>query len=347
MNTILEYIWLDGSEPTQKLRSKIKVLDKRIVSLEDIPEWGFDGSSTEQATGDKSDCILKPVNCFESSINFIDGKPHNTTETSFLVLCEVFNSDGTPHATNKRYLLREAMKKCDDSYEAWFGIEQEYTLLQNKTPLGFPENGLPMPQGPYYCGVGAENVFGRPIALQHMNSCLDSKIKISGINGEVMPGQWEFQIGPLDAITVSDQLWIARYILQRIGEDHGVTVSLDPKPVKGDWNGAGAHTNFSTKDMREEGGMEHILEACEKLAAKHEEHIVVYGHDNEERLTGLHETCSIKEFRYGVSDRGASIRIPLAVANDGCGYLEDRRPAANIDPYEVCAALILTVYGEK
>ena len=236
------------------------------------------------------------------------------------------------------------MKNHNDQ-DPWFGIEQEYTFFRGRSPLGWPEGGYPAPQGPFYCGVGADEVFGREIVEEHMAAWLHAGITLSGINAEVMPGQWEFQIGPEGALKVGDQVWLARWLLYRIAEDYGVSATLHPKPVKGDWNGAGAHTNFSTKAMRSDGGIDVIIEACEKLSKKHDEHIAVYGAHNEERLTGLHETCSIKEFRYGVSDRGASIRIPMATHKNGKGYLEDRRPSANMDPYKVCTKLIETVCG--
>ena len=330
-----EYIWMDGHEPTQKLRSKTKVIDGPINSIDDLPLWGFDGSSTNQAEGNDSDCMLKPVCKMPDPVRGGD---------DILVMCEVMNPDGSIHSSNTRAHLREISEKFSDQ-EAWFGIEQEYTLFEGRNPLGWPEGGYPAPQGPFYCGVGADEVFGRDVVEEHLQLCMDAGLEVSGINAEVMPGQWEYQIGPLGPLEVADQMWISRWLLYRISEDYGVSATLHPKPVKGDWNGAGAHTNFSTKSMRAEGGIDVINEACEKLSQKHDEHINVYGAHNEERLTGLHETCSIKEFRYGVSDRGASIRIPMQTANDGYGYLEDRRPSANMDPYKVCAILIETTCG--
>ncbi len=331
-----EYIWMDGHVPTQKLRSKTKVLPKveTVTSLDQLPAWGFDGSSTEQAPGHNSDCHLEPVSFFPDPVR---GAPH------ILVMCEVMMPDGvTPHPTNTRARLREVAEQVADQ-EAWFGLEQEYTLFRGNTPLGWPDKGFPGPQGPYYCGVGADEVHGRELVEAHMEACLDAGLEISGVNAEVMPGQWEFQVGPLGPLEVADQTWIARYLLYRIGEEFDINATLHPKPVQGDWNGAGCHTNFSTKAMREDGGMKVIEAACDLLGARHKEHIAEYGAHNSERLTGLHETCSIDQFKWGVGDRGASIRIPLGTAQQGYGYLEDRRPSANVDPYRVTRILLETV----
>jgi len=328
-----EYIWIDGHKPTSKLRSKTKIIDGPITDLSQVPEWGFDGSSTMQAVGHDSDRALHPVTFVPDPIR---GGDH------ILVMTEVRYPDGKPHESNKRAHLVD-IAKTFSAEEAWFGIEQEYTFFKGRSPLGWPDGGYPAPQGPFYCGVGADEVFGRDIVEEHLEACLYAGLGISGVNAEVMPGQWEFQIGPVGTLEVADQLWLARWLLYRIAEEYGVNASIHPKPVKGDWNGAGAHTNFSTKSMREEGGFAVVEEACKKLGEKHDEHISVYGAHNEERLTGLHETCTIHEYRYGVSDRGASVRIPLITAKEGKGYLEDRRPSANMDPYEVCAIILETV----
>ncbi len=327
-----EYIWIDGTVPTPRLRSKTRVLPDGTT---EFPLWSFDGSSTNQADGHDSDCGLKPVFSCPDPIR---------GGNAVLVLCEVTNADGTPHATNTRAGLRKAIE-AHGSEEPWFGIEQEYTMFEGARPLGWPEGGYPAPQGPFYCGVGADEVFGREIAEEHLSACIDAGLLVYGVNAEVMPGQWEFQIGTGGPLEVSDHLHIARYLLYRIGEDYGVSMTLDPKPVKGDWNGAGAHTNFSTKAMREAGGMDAIMAAMPKLEARHDLHIEHYGAGIEQRLTGLHETCSYREFKYGESDRGASIRIPLAVRDQGYGYFEDRRPCANIDPYVVCRLIIESVCG--
>ena len=324
-----EYIWVDGTQPTAKLRSKAKV----VPMGEEPPIWGFDGSSTNQAPGENSDCVLRPVFTCPDPIRKGDNK---------LVMCEVLLTDMTPHPTNTRAACAAAAEQYAD-FDMWFGIEQEYTFFNGirSQPLGWPDNGFPAPQGGYYCGVGSDEVFGRPVVEEHLDACITAELMIAGINAEVMPAQWEFQIGPIGSPAAADHLWIARWLLYRIGEKHGVAATLDPKPVRGDWNGAGAHTNFSTRQMRE--AYDPCIAAAEALAANHDEHIVNYGDGIEMRLTGLHETCSYQEFRYGVSDRGASVRIPWQVARDGKGYIEDRRPNANMDPYKVTELILNTV----
>jgi len=328
-----EYIWIDGYEPTGNLRSKTKILERSVSSVSELPTWGFDGSSTLQAEGGDSDCKLKPVWMSPDPIRGGD---------NILVMCEVCNADGSPHKSNARAALVDLAEKFKE-HKPWFGIEQEYVLMDGKQPAGWPEEGFPeRPQGPYYCSVGSEDVAARNMVEDHLDLCLDAGFEISGINAEVMLGQWEYQVGPLPALEVCDQLWVARWLLERVGEDYGLRVDLHPKPIKGDWNGSGAHINYSTESMRAEGGIEVINDACEKLGQNIDKHIAAYGADNDQRLTGDHETCSISQFKYGVSDRGASIRIPMDVANDKKGYLEDRRPASNVDPYKACAALIDT-----
>jgi glutamine synthetase len=327
-----EYIWIDGTEPTPLLRSKTKIL----ADGADPEVWGFDGSSTNQAEGRASDCVLNPVFSCPDPLR---------GEDDMIVLCEVLNVDMTPHPSNTRAKLAVIAERYAGA-DALFGLEQEYTLFKGTRPLGFPESGgYPGPQGPYYCGVGQDEIYGRPLVEEHLEACLAAGLQLSGINAEVMPGQWEFQVGPLGPLEVSDQLWVARWLLHRVGEDHEISVTLDPKPVRGDWNGAGCHTNFSTKEMRE--GYDAIIDACEALGKNWEEHVQNYGFGIEHRLTGLHETAPWNEFSYGVSDRGASIRIPWQVERDKKGYLEDRRPNANCDPYVVTRLILDTVCSAR
>ena len=330
-----EYIWVDGTKPTAQVRSKTRILSKTQAIRP--PVWGFDGSSTNQAEGSSSDCVLKPVRNFRDPLRGGD---------NILVLCEVLNVDMTPHESNTRHALVETYNKHQEQLP-WFGLEQEYTFMdKSQTPLGLLESIVdnelnPLPQGPYYCGAGAGLAVGREIVEEHLDACMKADIHVTGINAEVMPGQWEYQVGAADPITISDHLWVARYLLQRVAEKYNVAVSLDPKPAEGDWNGAGCHTNFSTKEMRKS------LDACERAAValgeRHKMLIQNYGEGIESRLTGDHETCSYKEFKYGVSDRGASIRIPWQVAKEDGGYIEDRRPNANCDPYVVTRLITETV----
>lgn len=335
MSVKAEYIWVDGTQPTRKLRSKMRVLATRPSSPGDVEPWGFDGSSTYQADGDNSDCGLRPV--------FICDDPVRKGD-SILVLCEVDDANGRPHRSNNRARLVPVAEEHQE-HEALFGIEQEYTMFKGNRPLGWPDSGYPAPQGPFYCGVGSDEVFGREIVEIHADACLTAGLGLSGVNAEVMPGQWEFQIGPLGPVEVADQLTIARWLLFRCAEPFEVTISLDAKPVRGDWNGAGAHTNFSTKEMRTPGGYKAIERAMERLEVNAEDHILHYGEGIKERLTGRHETSSHDEFRYGVADRGASIRIPRHVRDQKYGYFEDRRPCANMDPYLVARLLLSTVLG--
>lgn len=366
----LEYIWLDGNSP-QKLRSKTKVMDAQDIVVtegtsnqgypEGYPLWSFDGSSTKQAGEgfdfDGTDCVLKPVYVVDDPFR---GSPHK------LVLCEVYNPDGkTPHKTNTRSKLTKLLKELKfKEYDAnlnevpWFGWEQEYIITHpvqpnspfqydGGIPLGFNKDAdKPRPQGDYYCGIGGLNVVGREVVEEHLNKCSQINLHIGGVNAEVLIGQWEYQIGPVTALNGSDQLWISRYILQRIAENYGYDISYHPKPVKGDWNGSGCHVNFSTKEMREKGGLKKILEACNKLSTRHKEHIKVYGESNELRLTGQHETSSMEKFSFGNSDRGSSIRIPVHTYMNECGYFEDRRPAANCDPYKVSLVMVETVFDK-
>jgi len=334
-----EYIWIGGSG--QDLRSKTRTIDlEKITSLSELPIWNYDGSSTGQAPGKDSEVYLKPVAFYPDPFR---------RGNNVLVVCEACLPDGklTPIPTNSR---REAEIVFDKvaSAQPWFGIEQEYTLFEydGVTPLGWPKNGYPGPQGPYYCSVGAENAYGRRIVESHYRACLYAGINISGVNAEVMPGQWEYQVGPCEGISSGDQVWLARYIMYRVTEEFGVRVSFDPKPKSGDWNGAGCHTNYSTAAMRSEGGYQEIIKAVEKLGKKHIDHIQVYGKGNERRLTGAHETAPIDQFSYGVANRGASIRIPRQAALEGKGYFEDRRPASNMDPYVVTSKLVQTTILE-
>nr|CAD2122201.1 unnamed protein product [Meloidogyne enterolobii] len=333
----VEYVWIDGS--IQNVRSKTKTVDFIPKKVDELPIWNFDGSSTDQASGADSDVFIKPVAMFNDPFRLGNHK---------IVMCEAFDNKMQPHITNNRNHCRQTMETAKNEH-AWFGMEQEYTLLDvDHHPFGWPKApfGFPGPQGPYYCGVGANKAYGRDIVESHYRACLYAGITISGINGEVMPGQWEFQVGPCEGIDMGDHLWVARYLLHRVAEEFGVIVSFDPKPISGDWNGAGCHTNFSTEKMRKPGGYAEILNAIEALSKSHHEHIAYYdpsgGKDNERRLTGLHETATIDKFSYGVASRCSSVRIPRQTEVDGYGYFEDRRPSSNCDPYLVTDALVRT-----
>jgi glutamine synthetase len=330
----LEYIWLDGYQPVANLRGKTQIKEfKAFPKLSELPMWGFDGSSTRQAEGRTSDCMLKPVAVY----------PDSTKTNGALVMCEVMMPDGvTPHPSNGRAGIL-------DDPDAWFGFEQEYFLYQDGKPLGFPaDGGYPYPQGEYYTGVGYKNVgpIAREIVDKHLELCLDAGINHEGINAEVAKGQWEFQIFGKGSKTAADQVWMARYLLIRLCEKYEVDVNFHCKPLGKDvdWNGSGMHSNFSTKHMREVGGKEYFEELMAAFDKYKNEHIAVYGPDNHLRLTGLHETQSIDKFNYGIANRGASIRVPHSFVNNGYkGYLEDRRPNSQGDPYLIASRILQTI----
>lgn len=331
--TKLEYIWLDGTQPVASLRSKTKIEKDFGGKLADCPTWSFDGSSTQQAEGNSSDCLLHPVAIF----------PDPDRKNAFLVMTEVYNADKTPHETNGRATIK------DDNNDFWFGFEQEYFLwdVETNLPLGFPRDQTP--QGQFYCSVGAKNAFGREIVEEHLDQCLAAGINVEGINGEVASGQWEFQVFAKGAKSAGDQTWVARYLLERLGEKYGIAINWHPKPLGDtDWNGSGMHANFSNSTLRNAGKEETYNKICESFRSVVKEHIDVYGAYNDQRLTGKHETASINDFSYGVSDRGASIRIPIMTVENGWkGWLEDRRPSSNGDPYKIASRIIETVTNAK
>jgi len=332
---IAEYVWIGGQN---ELRSKARTLyiDKDPTSLENYPKWNYDGSSTIQAKGKDSEVVIIPRAVF--------GCPFRRVP-NVLVLCDTHSPSGLPLKSNTRLDADTIFKEKLDE-EPWFGIEQEYFMMDPLTgkPLGLPvDEGA---QGQYYCSAGIQNAFGRSLADEHYKACLYAGIKMSGINAEVAPGQWEYQVGPCLGVEAGDHLCMARYILERLSEKHGIVICLEPKPLEGDWNGSGCHTNYSTKNMREgsedKTGLEFIEEAVDKLSLKHKEHMDVYGTGNEKRMTGEHETAKCDQFSSGVANRGASVRIGNETAKDKKGYFEDRRPSSNMDPYLVTGILFKT-----
>lgn len=328
----LEYIWLDGYAPAANLRGKTQIKEfAEFPKLEQLPLWGFDGSSTRQAEGKSSDCVLKPVAVY----------PDPARKNGVLVMCEVMMPDGvTPHPSNTRATVL-------DDEGAWFGFEQEYFFYKDGRPLGFPENGFPAPQGEYYTGVGYKNVgsIARQIVEEHLDLCLEAGINHEGINAEVAKGQWEFQIFGKGSKKAADEMWLARYLLQRLTEKYEIDIEYHCKPLGDtDWNGSGMHANFSTDYLRDVGGKAYFEALMEAFGEAREEHIAVYGPDNHLRLTGKHETASIDVFTWGVADRGASVRVPHSfVRNDYRGYLEDRRPNSQGDPYQIASQILKTI----
>jgi glutamine synthetase len=342
MSYCIEYVWIDGD---YKLRSKVKTIDYEVFDVVDVPTWNYDGSSTNQSNGDDSDIMLIPCSLF-INYNYME---YDNNHHKYIVLCDTYKYDITsqsklPCNTNNRYMANNIFFKSIKEYP-WFGLEQEYFMIDNKTnlPLGFDKSKT---QGQYYCSVGSRNSYGRKLSDEHLYLCMSYGVKISGTNAEVAPGQWEFQIGPCVGIEAGDHLWLARFLLLKLSEKYQIHIDFSSKPLKGDWNGSGCHTNYSTIKMREgngdKTGIEYINSAIDKLSKKHPEHMLVYGDDNLERMSGLHETSSYYIFSNGVSNRGASVRIGKDTIINKCGYFEDRRPSSNCDPYLVTSIIFKT-----
>ena len=344
MVVVAEYIWLDAKK---HLRSKTKVIYSDLILpnlpgyggqtekpaqelAQYFPDWNYDGSSTGQAEGLYSELMLKPVavynNPFKGGANYV------------LVLCETIDKEGNPLKSNYRSRANAIFSQNKEE-EPWFGIEQEYFIVGKEYEITGNEK-----QGRYYCSVGAQNTYYRKVAERHLEACISAGLHISGINAEVAPCQWEYQIGPCEGISSGDELWVSRYLLERVAEMENAVILYHPKPWK-DINGSGCHTNYSTNSMREEGGLHKIYEAIEKLSQKHMEHMAVYGEKNDERMSGEHETSKYDVFSFDPSrsvDRGASVRVGYETLKEKRGYFEDRRPASTMDPYLVTSKLFET-----
>ena len=334
---IVEYIWIGGNE--LDIRSKCMVISE-LTEFEDLPVWNYDGSSTNQALGHDSEVLIVPRKSYPDPFRL---------GNHMLVLCDTWYPNGERTDSNFRSIC-ETVLKSTETEEPMFGVEQQYIFYRKLQdwPLGFPLGGYPKPQGPYYCGVGSDVNVGRLIMDTHYRACLHAGLSISGMNAEVMPGQWEFQIGPCRGIDIGDQLWMARYLLLRSAELYGINVSWDPKPVHSDeWNGSGGLFNYSTKSSRAEGGLDVLLGYISKLEGQHLKFIEMSGSNNQQRLNGKNESSDWHFFSYGVADRMASVRIPKRTEQLKKGHIEDRRPASNMDPYLIAAAITDITIGES
>ena len=328
---ILEYIWIDGYN---NVRSKVRVYNtyEPINNINAFPKWNYDGSSTNQSTTEHSEIILNPVRYYKC--------PFRKNNNALLVLCDTYYPNNIPLFNNHRINAVKIFDKYED-HDAWYGLEQEYFVIDNETtkPVKYD---VKTPHNKYYCSVGNNAFKVRNLMENHMHYCLNIGIKISGYNHEVAPGQCEFQIGPEEGLKICDDLWIARFVLQKLGEYYNVKINYHPKPIKENCNGSGCHTNFSTINTRKEGGYDYIVLCMNKLEKKHNEHINNYGAFNDLRLSGTHETSSIDKFSWSIGGRDVSIRVGNDTYNNKCGYFEDRRPASNMNPYLVCPLILQT-----
>ena len=337
--TVAEYIWLDANK---KFRSKVRTIHHENFTVTQYSDWDYDGSSTGQADGNSSEITIRPVFICDNPLsNFCDNK----YVYSKLVLCETLNVDGTPTNSNTRASAHEifSLPICEN-VKPWFGLEQEYFITDNTPGVGAGVGAALSPMeetSEHYCGVGRGVVY-RNIAEEHMAACIKARINISGMNAEVSQNQWEFQIGPSVGIKASDELLMARFILERIAEKYGKVICYDPKPFA-NINGSGCHTNFSTSVMRSDGGIKEIYRVIRNMENNHADNIKLYGANNEKRLSGKYETSDYTKFTWDIGHRGVSVRINNRTHSNGFGYFEDRRPAANMDPYLVTSAIMANV----
>ncbi|XP_026729239.1 glutamine synthetase 2 cytoplasmic-like isoform X2 [Trichoplusia ni] len=328
------YVWIDGS--SINLRSKDRTFEFVPKSTKDLPIWYFDGSNTGQAKEENSDTYIFPQNIYHDPFR---------RGSHIMVLCDTYQHNYQPTSTNHR---KNCLVLCEkgEVEEPWFGFNQEFFLTTTEgRPLGWPAGGFPAPPGPYYCATGANKIVARDLMEAFFRCCLFAGIQLNGINPGTTPSQWNFQVGPSPGIRSADDLWMARYILSRLAEEYGTVASFEPQPVP-DWPGNGTFVYFSSKDMREDDGILVIERAIDKLARRHGAHINEYdannGGDNARRLTGKNGQPHIKDFTAGVANRTCAVRIPRQVSEDKKGYLEDRRPAANADPYRIISIMLRT-----
>jgi len=340
----VEYIWLGGRG---EFRSKVRYIREGDA----ITDWNYDGSSTGQASTENSEVVLRPV------ANYSDNAD---SHGKIYVLCETYTmkDNGTMVPLPNNYRSAAAVAGEGISDDMWFGFEQEffiYDLVREKM-LGTYHN-MP-PQSQYYCGVeavgdyryGKTSIEWRSVSDVRKfteilaQRCVDFGLGITGWNLEVAPGQAEIQIFG-KGLRACDDLMMMRYLAHRVLLEYNMKPVFDPKPMGSKWNGTGLHTNVSTTETRGEGGLDVMKGLMRRLAAKHADHLAVYGDGNEARLTGLHETSSMNEFSWSIGGRNTSVRIPRTCSVDGKGYFEDRRPAGNADPYRIAKRMAETLRG--
>lgn len=350
---IIEYVWIGGN---MELRSKIKVVSPHEINLSsaddrlnlhDVPHWNFDGSSTSQSSGTHSELKLIPVALYNNPLIHIS----TYSKKAYAVLCETTFNDYTKTNSNNR---QKAFSFFNSNYvqnlESWFGFEQEYFIMNDDIKKLLHKNidDCVLNVSKFYCSVGSRYNFFRHIAETHMTTCIDAGIQICGINAEVSPCQWEFQIGPGLNLKAADDLWMARYFLEKIAQNFNSYIIWHPKPFKL-LNGSGLHSNFSTKFMRnsnnDTNGLKYIIESIDKLKSTHSTDISSFGDFNDKRMSGLYETSNFDSFHFNIdtpTDRGASVRIGYDTIKNKKGYFEDRRPASNADPYIISKFLALS-----